>query len=132
MKTSRIRYRGTDVHKSQNSFRVYRFSIQLSKLWDTISAGNRSPISGAEFKKISARYSSACVRNTVARIKSRRLCQEEERIDERRKASVSPAAPSFRLLGKPQFKLAHRELRRSLLKPFYPRSSTRRSGPPAS
>ena len=66
---------------------------------------------------------SSCVANTEsARIKSRRIYK-------RQKASLppSPSAPSFRLLRKPQSKLAHRELRRFFLKSF-PRSSTERSG----
>lgn len=66
---------------------------------------------------------SSCVANTAsARIKSRRIYK-------RQKASLppSPSAPSFRLLRKPQSKLAHRELRRFFLKSF-PRSSTERSG----
>lgn len=63
---------------------------------------------------------SSCVANTAsARIKSRRIYK-------RQKASLplSPSASSFRLLRKPQSKLAHRELRRFFLKSF-PRSSTK-------
>lgn len=48
----------------------------------------------------------------------------EGSISDKKRACPSPSAPSFRLLRKPQSKLAHRELRRFFLKSF-PRSSTR-------
>lgn len=77
----------------------------------------------SNFRDIYIYIYSSCVANTEsARIKSRRIYK-------RQKASLppSPSAPSFRLLRKPQSKLAHRELRRFFLKSF-PRSSTERSG----